>query len=301
MSWQLRAMVWGMRRLVRPHLARTTSPAQARRELSLAARCFRAPPHMLHLPRGGLHWISVGRCDPDRVILFLHGGAYLAGSPFTHAAMLGRLSKLTGLAVVAPDYRLAPEHPAPAAFEDAVAAHGALLAKGYAAEQIVLGGDSAGGGLALALLADLCARGLRPAGLFALSPWTDLALSGDSLRRNARADPLFPVTRMVEAAGYVLGGFPATDPRISPLYARFDAPPPVFLQVGTTEILLDDSRRMAERLRAAGGQVVLTEWPDAPHVWQLLDGYLPEARAALRAVAGFVRALTPLRPPRSGS
>ncbi|MDP4033045.1 MAG: alpha/beta hydrolase fold domain-containing protein [Pseudorhodobacter sp.] len=296
MSLRLWILTWLMRLVVRPMLARATTPAVARCDLERVARLFRAPPYMLHLvgrdSTPPLHWISVGRPDDRTVMLYFHGGAYLAGSPATHAAMLGRLAKLTGLRVAAPAYRLAPEHPAPAAFEDACAAHGALMAQGYAPNRVVLGGDSAGGGLALALLADLCGRGLRPAGLFAFSPWTDMGLTGASLTENAALDPLLPASRITETVGHLRGDLPVTDPRISPLYASFTAPPPVWFQVGTTEILRDDSRRMAAHLRDAGGKATVTEWLGAPHVWQLFDGYIPEARAALMEVSGFVRAIT---------
>jgi acetyl esterase/lipase len=170
-------------------------------------------------------------------------------------------------------------------------AHDQLLAKGFAADHIVLAGDSAGGGLALALLADLCSRGLAPAGLFAFSPWTDLTMTGASLKENADRDPLLPVDRLREAVSMVLGTFDAGDPRVSPVYAEFIKPPPVLLQVGQEEILLDDSRRMAFSLRRAGGMVKIDEWTDCPHVWQMLEAFLPEAQAALSDVAIFVRKL----------
>lgn len=291
MSLRLRALVFAARYLARPVLARTRQPEQARRDFNLVSRLLRVPPFLLHLVDPGpvpLHWVSVRRRSTDWVILYFHGGGYVAGSPVTHIGLAGRIAKLTCLPVAAPDYRLAPEHPAPAAFEDALAAHAALLARGYAADRIVLGGDSAGGGLALALLADLCGRGLAPAGAFVFSPWTDLTMTAESLHSNAAADPLLPVARMADLVAMVLGPLDARDPRISPLFARFDQPPSVFLQVGSTEILRDDSLRMAEVLRQAGGVVELAVWPGCPHVWHLLDGYVPEARAALVDAAGFV-------------
>ncbi len=297
MSLRLRLLTPIMRWLVRPVLARKTDIQAARRDFAFLSQFLRVPPYVLHLvdpSRVPLHWISVRRRHLDWVILYLHGGGYVVGSPVSHLGLAARLAKLTGMQVAAPDYRLAPENPAPAAFDDARAAHAALLAKGYAADRIILGGDSAGGGVVLALLADLCARGLWPAGLFALSPWTDLAMQGDSLQGNASADPLLPASRIADLVGMVSGDLSMTDPRISPLYARFDAPPPVFLQVGSVEILLDDSRRIAKALRQAGGQVELAEWPGCPHVWQMLDGYLPEARRALVDVAGFVGRLVTL-------
>ena len=292
MSFRLRLATLAMRLFVRPRLVRTLTPQAARRDLDFCGRfVFRAPPYLLHLPGAAFDWISVGRVREDRVILYLHGGAYLAGSPLSHAPLLGRISQLSGLAVAAARYPLAPEHPAPAQFDAAVAAHAALLECGYAPGQIILGGDSAGGGVALALLADLCRRGKHPAGLFGCSPWTDLAMTGASLRENAATDPLLPLQRMRETVDLVKGGLAVDDPRLSPLYARFDRPPPVFLQVGSTEILRDDSRRIAKILTEAGGRVILQEWPGAPHVWQLLDGYVPEARSALVDLAAFLRSL----------
>jgi acetyl esterase/lipase len=282
---------------------KTETPAKARQDFDqLATRVFRAPPYLLALRDGPLEWISVGAPDPACVILYLHGGGYIAGSPATHRGLAGRLAVLTGLRVALPDYPLAPEHPAPAAFEVAVTAYETLLAKGYHAENIVLGGDSAGGGLALALLAHLTRTGDPPAGLFAFSPWTDLAFTGASIATNAVVDRLFDPSRGPELAGYVTGQglFPAYDPRLSPLYAQFFKPPPVMIHVALTEILLDDSRRMIARLRAAGGEVELREIEDAPHVLPLFDGYVPEARESLVETARFVRDLLNL-PPRSSS
>lgn len=292
MSLRLRLAVGVMRLLGKPLLARVGDPGLVRAGLEGLCRFAPRPPHVLHLvDRGGLHWISSRAFRHDAVILYLHGGGYVAGSPATHEALMARISRLTGLEVACPDYRLAPEHPAPAAFEDAVAAHATLIARGHAPGRIVLGGDSAGGGLALALLADLCRRGLAPAGAFAFSPWTDLAMGSESIRRNARADPIFPARRMPEAVAMVRGALDPHDPRLSPLHADFPEVPPVMIQVGPEEILCDDSRRMAEVLRQAGGRVVLEEWPLCPHVWQIMDGLVPEARAALLRVAAFVEGL----------
>ena len=292
MSLRLRLLNAGLRLVARPFLSRVHEPLTARRRFALAARLFRKPPHLLRVP-GLLARVTVRQRSDDLAILYFHGGAYATGSPETHLGLAGRIARLTGLPVYLPAYRLAPEHPAPAAFEDAVSAHAALLAKGYPPDRIVLGGDSAGGGLALALLSHLCRSGQRPAGLFAFAPWTDLALTGESLHRNAATDVVLPAARLQEAVRLVRGDLSPDDPRISPLYAAFPDAPPVFLQVGSREILLDDSRRIASRLRAAGGRVTLQEWPDCPHVWQILDGWLPEARAALREVAGFVLSLSP--------
>tara|TARA_R110002096_G_scaffold136122_3_gene288446 strand:- start:10758 stop:11660 length:903 start_codon:yes stop_codon:yes gene_type:complete len=292
-SLRLRLLTFGLRTLIRPALARCATPFQARVAMARGSAFFRPPPFLLHLPGRSTSQpdqISVGRPHDHAVILYLHGGAYLAGSPATHAAMLGRLAKLTGLRILAPDYRLAPENPAPAAFEDANVAFLFLLDQGYRPDQIVLGGDSAGGGLALALLSHLCRKGLQPLALFAFSPWTDLTLSGKSIRENARRDPLLPVERIIEAVGFVRGGLATDDPRLSPLFARFDSPPPCLLFVGSTEILRDDTLRMAKHLQSSGAAVKLHQEARAPHVWPLFDGYIPEARAALQMVSRFIAA-----------
>lgn len=296
----------GLRHIARPFLRATKTPARARRDFALAARLiFRRPRGMVYEtlsidgPGGPMTQarITAGPVRGDAAILYFHGGGYVAGSPFTHRGMLARLSQLAGVPVVAPDYRLAPADAAPAQFEDACAAWRALRESGLAADGIVLAGDSAGGGLALALLAWLGQGGERPAGLVALSPWCDLTLTGQSLATNAGRDVLLPRERMEELVAEVVQGGDPADPRVSPLFADWNAPPPVYFQVSETEILLDDTRRMAERLHAAGGEVTVDTWPDAPHVWHLFDGWIPEARDALARCAEFARGrLTAARP-----
>jgi acetyl esterase/lipase len=273
-----------MRHFARPSIGRARDPAAERARFERFARVFPRPPHLLF--RDG----PVARiaCRPRRlapVLLYFHGGAYITGSPATHQALLGRLARLTGMEIHAPHYPLAPEHPAPAAFDAACAAHAALR-RLYPADQILLGGDSAGGGLALALLAHLCQTGERPLGLIAFSPWTDLALTGESLVSNATAEVILPPERVAEAARLVCGPLDPKDPRISPLYAEFPDPPPVLIQVGTGEVLRDDARRMAAKVNAT-----LSEWQHCPHGWQMFAGYLPEAGAALREAARFCRHL----------
>ncbi|MHA7875029.1 alpha/beta hydrolase fold domain-containing protein [Roseivivax sp.] len=289
MSWQARLFDKPLRYVVKPLLARLIDPARAGR-VDLFRRLLRRPPYLRHLVRpGGLHWISTGPCRGGAVILYFHGGGYVAGSPEGYLGPLGLLSGLAGIEVCAPRYRRAPRHVFPAAFEDARAAWDRLIAQGYAPGQIVLGGDSAGGGLALALLGALCRAGTPPRGAFAFSPWTDLALTGESLHLNAEADPVLPAGRLGEVAGLYLGGADPRDPRASALYGDFPGCPPVFLQYGAGEILRDDSTRMAARLRDFGAEITEEARPDLPHVWQLFDGYLPEARESLEVTAGWLR------------
>lgn len=300
---------FGLRHIALPFLARTKTPERAERDFDRAARfIFQKPRGMSfntnqvqHEGRDlAISRIACGVVDDTAAILYFHGGGYVAGSAWTHRGMLARLSLLAGAPVHAPDYRLAQAAPFPAAFEDAQAAwQGLRQTTGLPAERIVLGGDSAGGGLALALLAAL-PESERPAGLFAFSPWTDLTLTGPSLTLNEATDAILPRARMDELCETVLAGADPADPRVSALLADWQAPPPVYLQASETEILLDDARRMAARLQDAGGEVTLDLWPDCPHVWQIFDGWLPEARDALNKTARFVqRVLNPAPPSQS--
>ncbi len=299
MSRRLALLSFLMRHLAKPRLARVTEPVAARRDFARTARLtFRQPPFTLVLPGrietpdGALRiaHVSCGQTvDRTKVILYLHGGAFVTGSIETHTPLMARLSKLAGVPVMAPEYRLAPEHPFPAALRDARAAWDHLVATGYDPEQIAIGGDSAGGGLALALLAELCRDRAVPALLFAFSPWTDLAGTGASLATNAEADPLLPAERLKEIAEMYLGNADPRDPAASPLYAEFPGGPNVYLQYAETEILRDDVLRMAEVLRRQGAHVEIDAWPDAPHVWHVFDGWIPEARAALRLAALHIR------------
>ena len=301
MSLRLRLLNAFLRIAVKPRLARMRDPLKARQDLERSARfLFRAPPYSLTLStqlengRSAL-WISNRPGSRDRkkqVIFYLHGGGYVAGSPTTHAKMLARLARLTGLQVFAPAYRLAPEHPFPAAFEDAEFAFQALVAKGYDPSDIIIGGDSAGGGLALALMAGLCAKGTPPRAVFAFSPLTDMRFQSPSFESNSDRDPLLPAAQKTLIKDMYLGAQGPEDARASPLLARFACPPPpVFLQFSETEILRDDSLRMADHLQQAGGAVTLDQWSEPPHVWVLFDGLLPEARTALERVAGFINRL----------
>ena len=298
MSLRLRLLNGVLRRAVKPRLSATKTPAQAEREFDRATRA------VLRVPRGARVDVRevpgparplrvtrvLGPAVPgDGLVLHFHGGGYVAGSALTHLGLLVRLSAGAGVPVDAPDYRLAGEAPGSAAFADACAAWVALMQEGWAPGRIVLGGDSAGGGIALALLARLCAKGTPPAGLYAFSPWVDLTLSGASLAENATADPLLPAARLSELVAAIRGDLPAGDPRLSPLFAAFPGAPPVLLQAGRTEILRDDALRMAARLEAEGAAVRLGLWPDTPHVVQIFGDWLPEAREARADAAAFVR------------
>lgn len=278
----------------KPYLARVEKPEEIRDSFERKARMYFHAPLGTRLQKvtlGGRPALEVrARTGADEpLILYFHGGGYVFGSPATHAAMLAWLCRETGGRAILPDYRMAPEDPFPAAVEDAETAWLELLAEGREPGRMMIGGDSAGGGLALALLAVLLEKGHPlPAGVFAFSPLTDMTYSGASLQRNADVEALLPASRSHELAEIYLVDHDPHDPRASPLFARFEGAPPVFLAVGDTEILHDDSLRMRDRLEAAGVAVVLEEERDLPHVWPIFHNTLPEARTTLRSVAVWI-------------
>jgi acetyl esterase/lipase len=218
-------------------------------------------------------------------LLYLHGGAYIMGSASTHCALAGTIGAKTKMQVILPNYRLAPEHPFPAAFEDCLAVAQAL---GAVSDGLVIGGDSAGGGLTLAVLAALCATETPPLAAFAFSPWTDLSFTGASLVTNAQTDAILPVERIYEVRKHYLQLADPVDHRASPLFASFKSAPPVFMQWSDSEILADDSRRMVAALKAQNVMVQAKEWHDLPHVWQMFHDRLNEADAALSELYSFI-------------
>lgn len=233
-------------------------------------------------------WFTPSDAREDRALLYLHGGGYVMGSVATHRSLIARLARATGVRCLGLDYRLAPEHPFPAAIEDVVAVHGWLRARGLAPERITFAGDSAGGGLVLGSLVALRDAGEPlPAAAIALSPLADLELTGASVAR-VGDDPLVPVegTRRM-AAAYLAGGGDPRDPRASPIHADFRGFPPLLIEVGTREILLDDARRVAERARRAGVEVELFVGEGLTHVWPL-HPQLPEAAESIERMARFV-------------
>ena len=223
------------------------------------------------------------------IMLYLHGGMYLCGHPTAHRGIVAKFVRATGLAALVPDYRLAPEHPYPAALDDALAAYRFLLDEGHLASEIILVGDSAGGGLALALLLALKERGLPlPAAAAALSPWTDLTLSGDSHRSQAEACLSPPGCAQAASAAYA-GSHPTDLPLISPLWGDLSGLPSLFLSVGSAEILRDDTLRFADKARAAGTTVQVLVGEGLFHCYPVCAPIFPEASQALAQVTGFIR------------
>lgn len=301
MSIRLRLLNGCLRIFEKPKLARAKTPEDLRKPFELKARFLFPVPRKTRFSDDVLEfdgrtvaaqWAKAENASYNRIILYFHGGGYVFGSPKTHGAMLARLSAMTGLAACLPKYRLAPENPFPAAIDDAILAYHALLERGFEPSQIIMGGDSAGGGIVLALLGEINAQSLpKPAGVFALSPLVDMTFSGASFSENAQSDVMLPASRAVDMAQMYLDGADPLDPRASPLLADFTGMPPVFITASDSEILLDDTRRMAEHLRAQGVNVTEQIVQNHPHVWHIFQRILPEADQGLRDIAAWIKPL----------
>lgn len=280
----------------KPHMRRA-SKVNLRNSFENKSRFYFHPPRgtsfadsaLGHIPA---HWtwaLGVGREDGP-LLLYFHGGGFVFGSPRTHRAMLARLSKEAGAPAALVKYRLAPETPFPGAFEDCLAAYTAVMDRPGG---VVLGGDSAGGALALAVLAEVTRAGLTPPkGCFALSPVVDLTFACESMRRNEKAEVVLPADRAQEMIHWYLDGADARDPKASPLFASFKGAPPVWICAGDMEILLDDTKRMAAHLREEGVEVTEVIEHDLPHVWPIFHNLLPEGRKTLADLGDWIRSLS---------
>lgn len=238
-------------------------------------------------------WSVAAGVDEAKVVLYVHGGGYVMGSAGSHRDVTGRLSKAAGARVLSLNYRLAPEHPFPAPVDDAVAAYRWLLAQGISPGNIAVAGDSAGGGLAIATLLALRDAGEPlPAAGIGISPWVDMEGTGESMTTRAAVDPVVQKEGLLGMAKLYLGDADPKNPLAAPLHADLAGLPPLLLQVGDAETLLDDSTRLAERARAAGVTVTLKVWDEMPHVWHLFAPILPEGRQAIDEIGSFFQART---------
>jgi epsilon-lactone hydrolase len=236
-------------------------------------------------------WVTAPGADAGRAVLYLHGGGYVIGSINTHRALAARISTAAKARVLVIDYRLAPEHPFPAAVEDSVAAYRWMLAQGLKPSRIAVAGDSAGGGLTVATLVAIReAKLASPGAGVCLSPWIDLEGLGDSMKSKASVDPMVQKEALIEMAAQYLKGQNARSPLAAPLYADLAGLPPLLVQVGTAETLLDDSTRLAERARKAGVKVTLEPWENMIHVFQVFAPMLDEGQQAIEKIGEFVRA-----------
>jgi acetyl esterase/lipase len=233
-------------------------------------------------------WLRTAEAPRDRAVLYLHGGGYVVGSCRTGRPLAGAIASAAGSAVLVLEYRLAPEHPFPAGLEDAVAAFRWMVDGGIRPERIAIAGDSAGGGLAVATAIALRDRGgPLPGAILCFSPWTDLAVCGDSCATRARVDPIVTREGLLAFAQAYLGGEDARNPLVSPLYADLRGLPPLLIQVGDAEILLSDSAGLADAARAAGVEVTLDTWNGMWHVWQAMAGLVPEGKRAVEGACAF--------------
>jgi epsilon-lactone hydrolase len=235
-------------------------------------------------------WVSAPEAESGRAILYLHGGGYVMGSINTHRSMAARLSRAAKARVLVIDYRLAPEHPHPAAVDDSAAACRWMLAQGLKPSRIAVAGDSAGGGLTTAtLVAIRDAKLPLPAAGALVSPWVDLEAIGESMTTKDSVDPMVRRAGLLDMAKAYLAGQNPRTPLAAPLYADLAGLPPLLIQVGTSETLLDDASRLAERAKKAGVNVTYEPWQNMIHVWHLFASRLDEGQQAIEKIGAFVR------------
>lgn len=255
------------------------------------------PPKSVKIKEFTIEGLEAARFYPPKVrhqhkiVLYLHGGGYTSGSIKSHAGIVGKLALETGIAHIAINYGLAPEHPYPHGLNHAIKAYQWLMEEEYfRPEDIIIMGDSAGGGLTLSTLLKIKAMGLpQPMAAVVLSPWTDLTLSGDSALQDTERDPILETPKAKEWAGWY-GGNDLKNPFISPLYGDLEGLPPILIQVGTEEILLSDSVRFATAAALKGVDIELDIWDDMPHVWHFFWHYIPESKAAIQKIVVYLDA-----------
>ena len=295
MANEMLQMIVDMMRTQRSILPPELDPVEMRAGMERMTELMALPPDVTAEPTtaGGVpaEWVTTPEADAQRVVLYLHGGAYVIGSMNTHRDLAGRISRAAGARVLTLDYRLAPEHPHPAAVDDATAAYQWLLGIGQDPARLAIAGDSAGGGLTLATLVALRDQKLPlPAAGVCLSPWVDLEGIGESMKGCAHLDPMVQHEHLLRMARLYLGDLDPRTPLAAPLYADLSGLPPLYIQVGTAETLLDDATRIAERARKAGVDTTLEVWDDMIHVFQAFAPMLPEGQQAIDKIGAYLRA-----------
>ncbi|HET8532528.1 MAG TPA: alpha/beta hydrolase [Methylomirabilota bacterium] len=285
---------------VRAHLAKlppsdSLTVAERRAQYERAEKAFPTPPEVkverVSAPVAPAEWLRPPGAAAGRVVLYLHGGGYVIGSPRSHRHLAAAIAAAGQASALLLDYRLAPEHPYPAAVDDATAAYRWLLDQGIGPGRVVIAGDSAGGGLTVATLLALRDAGLPlPAGGACISPWVDLTFSGASYRTRAAADPIVTRAEIDEMARAYLGATAARTPLASPLFADLGGLPPLLIHVGSDEVLLDDAVQLAERAKAAGVDATLEVWDRMIHVWHWFLPMLDEAQSAVDGIGRFIGA-----------
>lgn len=285
--------------VVRAHLAKlppsdSLTVAERRAQYERAEKVFPTPPEVkverVSAPVAPAEWLRPPGAVAGRVVLYLHGGGYVIGSPRSHRHLAAAIAAAGQASALLLDYRLAPEHPYPAAVDDATAAYRWLLEQGVAPGHVVVGGDSAGGGLTVAtLLALRDARLPLPAGGICISPWVDLTFSGASYRTRAAVDPIVKRPGIDEMARAYLGATAAQTPLASPLFADLRGLPPLLIHVGSDEVLLDDAVQLADRAKTAGVDATLEVWDRMIHVWHWFLPMLDEAQGAVDGIGRFIQ------------
>ncbi len=293
-SWQSRLLCTFLRVTMKRAGRRPFDPLVVRRRLSGRPGAKYIPPGWTVTPHrlGGVPCEVAARpgMRGDLAVLYLHGGGYFFGSPLTHRPLVLAMARAADAPCYVIDYRLAPEHPFPAALEDALAAYRALSAD----RRVLIAGDSAGGGLALALACAARDAGLpSPAAIVAFSPWTDLANTGAAVVQNAARCAMFTAPALHQAAALYLAGTDPSDPRASPLHADLADLPPLLMFAGSDEMMRDDTTRIAAKARAAGVDTEMHLVAGVPHVWPMFARYLPEGRVALGVVRRFIARIAP--------
>ncbi len=294
-SLRSRIVAWSIRHLLRPGLDATRPPESVRLHVERFQKVSRLAKNIVHeeirlggrptsvfRPRGG---------NPSRAILYLHGGAYVFGSPNTHRSMTSRFALAAGCSVYSLDYRLAPEHPAPAALEDAKSAF-AELSRKYGADNIVVAGDSAGGGLSLALGFSLRDAELpQPRGYMLFCPWGDLEMNGESVKRNRNSEPMLTRENVALCAEYYAADMPLSDPFLSPVHGNYEGLNPMYVQAAGKDILLDDGRAIAQAAKQAGVRTKIDVFAEMFHAFQAVAELIPEGQRALILAGAWIKAL----------
>ncbi|MBX7227358.1 MAG: alpha/beta hydrolase [Chitinophagales bacterium] len=239
-------------------------------------------------------WFLPKRSNDNKTILYFHGGGFCVGSHNTHRALIARIARASGHPAYGVNYRKAPENPFPAALDDAYAVYMELLNRGV--KNIIVAGDSAGGGLCLSLMLKLRnEKKTMPIAAMLISPWTDLSMTGETIRTKANVDPLIEPSLLYVFANKYIGEYEATNPFISPLFADLDNFPPIYIQVGGNEVLLDDSLRLAKKLKEHNVPVKIDVYPGMMHVFHWMAGIVPEAHGAIDKIGMFIKEVTEVR------
>jgi monoterpene epsilon-lactone hydrolase len=294
MSWQTRITNFVLR-IMKPKLAKKEGEQLVgflRKQMAMTGDKTPKGAIVEKILMGGVEceWVSVGVVPANKALVYFHGGAYVSGSPVSHRDYAAAMSTALGIKLLMVDYRLAPEYPFPAPIEDALAVYKALVADGYDGNDLFVGGDSAGGNLTLSLLQQIRSLGLTmPKAACLFSPWLDLTHAGGSMVTNAAVDPMLPVTMLQRCADIYAAGADKNEPLMSPVFADMTGFPPMIIHVGSTEILLDDAKTIADLCEQAGVEAKLNIWQKAPHAFPVMVKFLPEARAAIEQTAEFFR------------